>query len=829
MSRAARFRLAARFASLGAVAIGATALVLQSSDVLPVAHTMKFGPLAIAPATAAALVLAGSALGLRMPGRRLSTALADVFAAGVVLVMIVGMFAPRVGLVRPAYNTLAALFLLSGALLVMDRAKGRVPPFQWLSIAGGLLALMATAGYVYGSPHLYRAVEHDWGMSAITALGLLVLASGILCARPEEGLIAPLTRDDVRGRTLRWLLPMLPVLALTTLGLTALARSEPRYLPTVAAVLAGVGMVFAAWLVVGFANTLARKAAIEEQWQRIFDSTSDPVIETSCDGTVLRWNPASERLYGYSASEIVGRSIALVIPPDIQPAAWALRSEVVAQRQSRVFEGLRLRKDGSSFYGATTLSPVLDARGEVVGISAITHDLTARIAAEDVIKRAHESERQLREALEHNRDQLQESENRFRTLTEAMPQIVWITRPDGWNTYFNQQWVTYTGLTLEQSYAHGWNIPFHPDDRQRAWDAWQHAVQTDSAYSLECRLRRADGAYRWWLIRGVSLHDASGKVLNWFGTCTDIEDIKRTEEALRQARDQAESTNEKLRETEERLRLTIDEAPIGMALVALDGRFVRVNSALCEIVGYSASELTGLTFQAITHPDDLGDDLTLLGQLTRGEIPRYQLEKRYIRKDQTTADIQLNVSILRGRDGSPLYFIAQIEDIADRKCAEAERERLLQLEREHGARLQAIRESSLVISELQSAGEMKVPDVLRSVVEQARRLTGAEYGALGIGTDPSKRFDPWIFSGIPPEVAEQIGPTPRPVGVLGLVAEAHATLRLSRIADHAHSVGLPSNHPPMDAFLGVPIWHRGQVVGNLYLAKRPRGGFVHPG
>jgi PAS domain S-box-containing protein len=116
-----------------------------------------------------------------------------------------------------------------------------------------------------------------------------------------------------------------------------------------------------------------------------------------------------------------------------------------------------------------------------------------------------------------------------------MPQIVWITRADGWNIYFNQQWVDYTGLTLEESYGHGWNKPFHPDDQQRAWDAWQNAVTNNGTYSLECRLRKADGTYRWWLIRGVPVIDEKGTISKWFGTCTDIWEIKRVEAQLRQA------------------------------------------------------------------------------------------------------------------------------------------------------------------------------------------------------------------------------------------------------------------------------------------------------
>ena len=124
---------------------------------------------------------------------------------------------------------------------------------------------------------------------------------------------------------------------------------------------------------------------------------------------------------------------------------------------------------------------------------------------------------------------LRESVEEFRTLAEVMPQIVWVTRPDGWTIYFNQHWMIYTGLTLDESLGHGWSKPFHPEDQQRAWDAWQLATSTVATYTLECRLRRADGEYRWWLIRGEPQKDAEGKVLKWFGTCTDIDALKNAE------------------------------------------------------------------------------------------------------------------------------------------------------------------------------------------------------------------------------------------------------------------------------------------------------------
>ena len=165
-------------------------------------------------------------------------------------------------------------------------------------------------------------------------------------------------------------------------------------------------------------------------------------------------------------------------------------------------------------------------------------------------------------------------------------------------------------------------------------------------------------AERWINSQSHIFYDAHGEPLRMIGVNIDITERKRIERTLQ--------------ESEERFRLTIDEAPIGMALVALDGRFVRVNRALCEIVGYSSAELTGLTFQAITHPDDLDADLALKDQLARGEIPRYQLGKRYIRKDgDDRRHPTQHCSILRSREGAPLYYIAQIEDITDRQRAEA--------------------------------------------------------------------------------------------------------------------------------------------------------------
>lgn len=127
-----------------------------------------------------------------------------------------------------------------------------------------------------------------------------------------------------------------------------------------------------------------------------------------------------------------------------------------------------------------------------------------------------------------------------------------------------------------------------------------------------------------------------------------------------------------LRRSEEQFRLTIDNAPIGMALVGLDGRFLRVNQSLCDITGYEADELVRLTFQQITHADDLPGDIALIEQLVAGEIASYHLAKRYLRRDAATVNVMTHVALVRDRNEVPQYFTVQVEDVSKKRRAEAE-------------------------------------------------------------------------------------------------------------------------------------------------------------
>lgn len=130
--------------------------------------------------------------------------------------------------------------------------------------------------------------------------------------------------------------------------------------------------------------------------------------------------------------------------------------------------------------------------------------------------------------------------------------------------------------------------------------------------------------------------------------------------------------DESLLESEARFRNAFDSAAIGMAIVSLDGRWQQVNPPLCHMLGYTEAELLGLSFQGITHPDDLEADLGYVQQVLRGEIRSYQMEKRYFHRDGHVVWGLLSVSLVRAMDGAPLHFVSQIEDITARKQTEFE-------------------------------------------------------------------------------------------------------------------------------------------------------------
>ncbi len=187
-------------------------------------------------------------------------------------------------------------------------------------------------------------------------------------------------------------------------------------------------------------------------------------------------------------------------------------------------------------------------------------------------------------------------------------------------------------------------------------EAIMTGLRAGGSWSGESLVQRRDGTTFPAWVSDSPIHDEQGTLIGIVGVSSDMSERKATEAALRAS--------------EQRFRQIEELGPIGLALVAPDGRWLRVNPALCALVGYTREELLVGAFQDITHPDDLDMDLGYVRRALAGEIPTYQLEKRYIRKDGTHVWVLLSVTLVRSEDGRPQYFISQLQDITQRKAAE---------------------------------------------------------------------------------------------------------------------------------------------------------------
>ena len=220
-------------------------------------------------------------------------------------------------------------------------------------------------------------------------------------------------------------------------------------------------------------------------------------------------------------------------------------------------------------------------------------------------------------------------------------------------------WQEFTGQTEEEARCLGWMNAIHPDDRPRVAEAWRVAIEKRGLYEVEYRLRIHDGTWREIQARGVPIRNADGTVREYIGTCIDITQRKRTEAALR--------------ESEEVFRAIFDQSTVGMAQADLvTGRFLRVNPAFCQFSGYSEEELLERTFLEITHSGDRTGDAAKLRALREGRLKSFESEKRYVRPDARIAWGHVNVNLVHDASGGGKFTVGVIQDITERKQAEAE-------------------------------------------------------------------------------------------------------------------------------------------------------------
>ena len=619
----------------------------------------------MAPSTALAILALGGTLVL-MAGRRsprLATAVAllvlavsaldlALFVAGlppVIDVLLVPAPAPFGGVLTGRMSPLTALGLvLAGlSLLFVGRAyRRRATDATGVVLALGLalLGLVVVLGYFFGAPLLYGGSVVPMALS--TALAMLGLGLALVGLAPRDSApLRPFSGASPRATLLRAFLPSVPILVCVELLFAQIRGPNPALQAALTALLSALAVTAIIWYAAHRTGLALEREQVERaQSQRtaarlaaIVESSETAIFAEDMEGTIIAWNVGAERLFGYSQAEALGRSAAAILLPGGEEQLAAIRSRISAGEPVAHRQEERLRKDGSTVPVSWYESPLRDAAGRVIGVSVVATDVSARVRTEDALR---------------------QSEASFRELAEAIPQLVWIARTDGWNVYVNQRWVDYTGLTLEETQGRGWIQPFHPEDRQRAEEGWRLATATAGVYSLECRLRRADGAYRWWLVRGIPLQDAAGVVLKWFGTCTDIHDLILAEQ--------------RVAESEERFSKIFHSGLVAFSIAErTSGRMVDVNERWLELFGFERDEAIGRTvFELDLWVNSADRERLIAGSSAAG--PDLHTEAAFRRKSGEVfhALIAVEPVTLTGIS-EPLIMVALI-DVTERKQLESQ-------------------------------------------------------------------------------------------------------------------------------------------------------------
>jgi PAS domain S-box-containing protein len=281
-------------------------------------------------------------------------------------------------------------------------------------------------------------------------------------------------------------------------------------------------------IVLVFRDVTARRIAEREleHWKQIFSGAGFGMfVADARSGVIVDMNPTFAAMHGYSVNELLGTRLHALVPQDSHDDfSSALR--MANEKGRHMFEDQHLRRDGTEFPSLVDVTKFHDGRTEL--LAGYCSDITERKRFEDALK---------------------ESEERFRTLASALPQLVWSSGPDGSIEYVNQVWISYAGWksgdeARQYLPEYPWKDLLHPEDCDEYFALWHESLGTGNTFEVQARLRRAsDGSYRWFLCRAVAVRERTGPIVRWLGGCTDIQQQMEGAAQLRMANEALQQSN----------------------------------------------------------------------------------------------------------------------------------------------------------------------------------------------------------------------------------------------------------------------------------------------
>jgi len=407
-------------------------------------------------------------------------------------------------------------------------------------------------------------------------------------------------------------------------------------------------------------DKMLKPAGTLEALSRTFlDSALDCIITMNASGRVQEFNPASERVFGFTRSEAVGKELAeLIIPPRLREEHRQGLAHYLKTGEGpligKLIEIEALRRDGSEILVTLAIS-VTRVKGSPI-FTAYLRDITER-------KRAEET--------------LRESERQFRTLANSIPQLAWMADREGYIFWYNDRWYGYTGTTLEEMEGWGWQKVHHPDEVGRVVERIKVAFNTGEPWEDTFPLRSKTGEYRWFLSRALPIKDAQGRVVRWFGTNTDVTEQRELEQALRESRDQLEQKvtrrTAELSRTNEILRSILSNMGDAVIVADKDNNFLVFNPAAERMFGKGAMQMPPVEWSqhyGLYLPDKVTpfphDQLPMTRSIRGEEVDNIEM---FVRHEKAPHGIWTRITgrPLRGADGDLLGGVIVCRDITQIK------------------------------------------------------------------------------------------------------------------------------------------------------------------
>ncbi|HZH50058.1 MAG TPA: PAS domain S-box protein [Nitrospira sp.] len=373
--------------------------------------------------------------------------------------------------------------------------------------------------------------------------------------------------------------------------------------------------------------------------RQIIDTDPNFVFAKDRQGRFTLVNQAVADCYGTTVEGLLGKRDADFNANEHEVAHFQQKDRDVLDSLKDLFipEETITDATGSIRWLQTVKRPLFDEQGRATHVLGVATDITQRKLANDALR---------------------ESEERFRTLADNITQFAWMADATGLPFWYNRRWYEYTGATFDEAEGRGWEKVHHPDHLDRVLETWRRARDTGETWEETFPMRGRDGRYRWFLSRATPIRNGEGRITRWFGTHTDVTDLRRTQEELRQS--------------EERLRLALAGGEMGAWDVDLLNDTMRWDSKEFALLGLSEGSVSASppAFYSHIHPEDR-PVIQQSVQRAIEEMGVLEYEFRVVLGDGQIRWLAAKGRVLKDERGNPVRMIGVNFDVTERKLAEA--------------------------------------------------------------------------------------------------------------------------------------------------------------